>query len=82
MKLEGATPAARKQFRIDKRKHLQGLEENSCEGDLAMQGLGKLQVSRPKQLMTAKPEPRGVAGASNTPCTIGHGHGRALSRFN
>ena len=63
--MEGATPTERKQFHIDERRHWQGLEENvenSSKGDL---GLGKLLVSHPKELMTAKPKPRGVAGASN-----------------
>ena len=78
MKLEGATPSARKQFRIDEKKRLQGLGVE--EEEFAMKGKGKLLVSCPKELMTAKPKPRGVAGASNTPRTIGRGRGRGREK--
>ena len=70
----GATPAARRQFRKDERIRLQSLDVE--EEKLALQGMGKLLVSSPKELMIAKPDPRGVAGASNTPRTIGRGRGR------
>ena len=79
MKVEGVTPAARKQFRIDERKRLQSLEAE--EEELAMQGLGKLLVSRLKELFTAKPEPRGVAGASEVPRTIGRGRARRREKM-
>ena len=79
MKVEGVTPAARKQFRIDERKRLQSLEAE--EEELAMQGLGKLLVSRSKELFTAKPEPRGVVGASQGPRTIGRGRARRREKM-
>ena len=58
MKLEGTTPAARRQFRIDERRRLQSLD---VEKKLALKGMGKLLVTSPKELMIAKPDPRGVA---------------------
>ena len=77
MKVEGVTPAARKQFRLDERKRLQSLETAEEEElAIAMQGLGKLLVRGPKELFIAKPEPRGVAGASEGPRTIGRGRGK------
>ena len=76
-KIEGVTPAKRKQFRIDERKRLQRLaEEMAEEEELAMRGFGMLLVARSKDLFTVKPEPRGVAGALDTPRTIGRGRGR------
>ena len=73
----GATPAARRQFRIDERRRLQSLD---VEKKLALQGMGKLLVTSPKELMIAKPDPRGVAGASNTSRTIGRGRGRGREK--
>ena len=81
MKVEGVTPAARKQFRIDERKRLQSLEAEEEELAIAIQGLGKLLVRGPKELFTAKPEPRGVAGASEGPRTIGRGRGKRRKKM-
>ena len=72
-KVEGVTPAARKQFRLDERKCLESLQD---EEELALQGLGKLLVSRPQQLLDIQPGSRGVAGASCSPSSLGHGRGR------
>ena len=87
-KIEGVTPAKRKQFRIDERKRLQRLEEEEMaeaemaeEEELAMRGFGILLVARSKDLFTVKPEPRGVAGALDTPRTIGRGRGRRREKL-
>ena len=73
-KVEGVTPSARRQFRINERKRHESLEEPVVELD--MQGLGKLLVRRPQELLNVHPEPRGVAGASNSPRSTGRGRGR------
>ena len=73
-KVEGVTPAARKQFRLDERKRLESLQE--AEEELALQGLGKLLVSRPQQLLDIQLGSRCLAGASNRPSSLGPGRGR------
>ena len=76
-KVEGVTPAAWKQFRLDERKCLESLQD---EEELALQGLGKLLVSRPQQLWDIQPSSRGVAGASCSPSSLGHGRGRGKKK--
>ena len=69
-KVEGVIPAARKQFRLDERMEMKSLQD--AEVELALQGLGKLLVSRPQQLLDIQPGSRGVAA----PSSLGHGRGR------
>ena len=82
-KIEGVTPAARKQFRIDERKRLESLQDTEKEEkELAMQveGHGKLLVTRPNELLFAQPgPPRGLAAASNSP-SAGRGRGRGKKK--
>ena len=82
-KIEGVTPAARKQFRIDERKRLESLQDTEKEEkELAMQveGLGKLLVTRPDELLIVQPgPPRGLAAASNSP-SAGRGRGRGKKK--
>ena len=73
MKVEGATPAARKQFRRDEKKRHQSLEVE--EEKLAMQGTGKILVTK-ELMIAAKPESKGVAGVATIPRSIGRGRGR------
>ena len=77
-KVEGVTPAALKQFRLDERKRLESLQE--AEEELALQGLGKLLVSRPQQLLDIQPGSRCLAGAFNSPSSLGHGRGRGKKK--
>ena len=72
MKLEGATPAARKKFRQDEKRRLGSLEENK-----GTEGHGKLLVRGPKELLSIKPGPRGVAATSESPRSIDRGRGRS-----
>ena len=51
-KVEGVTPAARRQFRLDERKRLESLQK--AEEEIAMEGLGKLLVSRPRELLMSE----------------------------
>ena len=82
-KIEGVTPAARKQFRLDERKRLESLQDTEKEEkELAMQveALGKLLVRRPDELFNVQPgPPRGVAAASNSP-SVGRGRGRGKKK--
>ena len=71
-KVEGVTPAARKQFRLDERMEMKSLQD--AEEELALKGLGKLLVSRPQQLLDIQPGSRGVAGS------LGHGRGRGKKK--
>ena len=73
-KVEGVTPAAWKQFRLDDRMEMKSLQD--AEEELALQGLGKLLVSRPQQLLDIQPGSRCLAGAFNSPSSLGHGRGR------
>ena len=77
-KVEGVTPAARKQFRLDERMEMKSLQD--AEEELALKGLGKLLVSRPQQLLDIQPGSRGVAGASCSPSSLGHGRGRGKKK--
>ena len=54
-KVEGVTPAARRQFRLDERKRLESLQK--AEEEIAMEGLGKLLVSRPRELLMPEVQP-------------------------
>ena len=78
MKKEGVTPAERKKFRSDEKIRHQSLPDNNPAEDLAvpMKSLGKLMVSHPKELLTIKPGPRGVARVSESPHSKGRGRGR------
>lgn len=79
-KVEGVTPAARRQFRLDERKRLESLQK--AEEEIAMEGLGKLLVSRPRELLMSEvqPGPSGVAGASVSPSSAGRGRGRGKKK--
>ena len=79
-KVEGVTPAARRQFRLDERKRLESLQK--AEEEIAMEGLGKLLVSRPRELLMpeVQPGPSGVAGASVSPSSAGRGRGRGKKK--
>ena len=82
-KVEGVTPAARRQFRLDERKRLESLQK--AEEEIAMEGLGKLLVSRPRELLMSEvqPGPSGVAGASRasvSPSSAGRGRGRGKKK--
>ena len=79
-KVEGVTPAARRQFRINEKKRLESLEDP--EENLTMQGLGKLLVRRPQELLLVQPRPgpRGLAGVSNSPRSTGRGRGRGKKK--
>ena len=74
------TPAARRQFRLDERKRLESLQK--AEEEIAMEGLGKLLVSRPRELLMSEvqPGPSGVAGASVSPSSAGRGRGRGKKK--
>ena len=73
-KVEGVTPAAWKQFRLEWRMEMKSLQE--AEEELALKGLGKLLVSRPQQLLDIQLGSRCLAGASNRPSSLGPGRGR------
>ena len=75
MKQEGATPAARNKFRQNERSRWESLEENK-----GMESKGKLLVQGPKELLSIKPGPRGVAGTSESPHSIGRGLGRSRAK--
>ena len=79
-KVEGVTPAARRQFRLDERKRLESLQK--AEEEIAMEGLGKLLVSRPRELLMSEvqPGPSGAAGASVSPSSAGRGRGRGKKK--
>ena len=77
-KVEGVTPAARKQFRLDERMEMKSLQE--AEEELALKGLGKLLVSRPQQLLDVQLGSRCLAGASNSPSSLGPGRGRGKKK--
>ena len=79
-KVEGVTPAARRQFRLDERKRLESLQK--AEEEIAMEGLGKLLVSRPRELLMSEvqPGPSGVAGASVSLSSAGRGRGRGKKK--
>ena len=75
-KVEGVTPAARRQFRLDERKRLESLQK--AEEEIAMEGLGKLLVSRPRELLMpeVQPGPSGVV----SPSSAGRGRGRGKKK--
>ena len=75
-KVEGVTPAARRQFRLDERKRLESLQK--AEEEIAMEGLGKLLVSRPRELLMSEvqPGPSGVV----SPSSAGRGRGRGKKK--
>ena len=79
-KVEGVTPAARRQFRLDERKRLESLQK--AEEEIAMEGLGKLLVSQPRELFMpeVQPGPSGAAGASVSPSSAGRGRGRGKKK--
>ena len=79
-KVEGVTPAARRQFRLDERKRLESLQK--AEEEIAMEGLGKLLVIRPRELLMSEvqPGPSGAAGASVSPSSAGRGRGRGKKK--
>ena len=52
--------------------HLQSLKL-----ELKMENPGKLLVRGPKELLSIKPGPRGVAATSESPRSIGRGRGRS-----